>query len=131
MTRQMVGDVGAGHFIALGRLARDGDNFDERAASEERQGVGGSTRRATAAIPAQQDAIKLELRSLNVRNDQHLPAGVEERRLDDQPIKGGLLRLRLTKDRQVEPARKTGENAGSCRDGRVKHTRFRRNARVA
>jgi hypothetical protein len=26
---------------------------------------------------------------LNVRNDQHGPAGVEERRLDDQPIKGG------------------------------------------
>ena len=46
-------------------------------------------------------------------NDQHGPAGVEERRLDDQPIKGGLLRLRLTKDRQVEPARKTGENPGA------------------
>jgi hypothetical protein len=65
---------------------------------------------------------------LNVGNDEHGPAGVEERRLDDQPIKGGLLRLRLTKDRQVEPARKTGENRGSRRNGRIKHMRFRGNA---
>jgi hypothetical protein len=77
-----------------------------------------SARRTPAAVPGYEDAIKRQALSLNIRNDEHGPAGVEERCLDEEPLERRRVRLRLTHDRQIEPPRDLGENvAGALATG--------------
>jgi hypothetical protein len=124
---EMVGDIRPGHFVALCRLAGHGQDFDRLGAHQQRHGIGHGARRTPAAVPGYEDAIERQALSLNIRNDEHGPAGVEERRLDEEPLERGRVRLRLTHDRQIEPPRDLGENVGGAHDGDLEHVGFGRN----
>src|SRR6516225_495082 len=110
MAGEMVGDIGPRHFIALGRLTCHDNNFSCFGPYNKWHRIGHGTRRTPAAVPAHHDAIKLQTGSLNIGNDEHGPTRVEQRCLDDEPLKCRLVRLRLTDDGQIEPSHNVGEN---------------------
>jgi hypothetical protein len=83
--------------------------------------------RTAAAVPGHRDAIERQALALNIRNDEHGPAGIEQRRLDEEPLERRRIRLRLAHDGQIEPPRDLGENVGGARDRYVERARLGRN----
>ena len=60
MTRKMLGDVGAGHFIALGRLACHDHDFNQLGASQN--GIASAAARAALRLPSQHSMTRSRLR---------------------------------------------------------------------
>ncbi len=56
---------------------------------------------------------------MNVGNDQNRPPGFEQRRFHEQTRKGGLVRLRLNDNAEIEPPRDARQRSRRMRDRRV------------
>src|SRR4029079_14395674 len=88
VARKVLSNVSARHFVAFGAVASHDHDFNQLSAPNEGHSVAGSARCAGAAITGQSAEIYVETRSLNVGDDQHGPAGIEESRLDHEPVEG-------------------------------------------
>ena len=83
------------------------------ALARARIGSASAMARAALRLPSQQTIIRssLSARLLDVRHDQDRPAGFEQRRLRDLPLRPDGIRLGLGDNRDIEPpgdARRTG-----------------------
>jgi len=123
----MAGNVRPGHFLALCWLTGHHHNFGNLGSDKQRHGVGHGPGSTPATVPADHYPIKLQTDSLNIRHNERGPTRVEQRRLDDEPLKCRLVGLRLTHDRQIEPSRNVGEKFVGARDRYVDYARFGRN----
>ena len=128
MAREVLADVGAGDLVALRPFARDDHHVDRLGAREQRHRVRDRARRVAARVPADHHAVELEAGLLDVGDDQHRPAGAEQRALDDQFLRRDHVGLGLADHREIEAARDRAEAVGGAGEARAQHARFERNA---
>ena len=101
------------------------DDLDRLGASQQRQRVRNRPGGVAAAVPTDHRTVQLQPRPLNVRYDQHRPAGSEQCRLDDQALRPGRIRLGLGDDHEIEPPGDAAEQLAGIGQAGFQQTGFR------
>src|SRR6516164_6936995 len=101
--------IGALDLILFAALVGHVDDLDAPGSAQKRHGIADRTRRCSATVPAYHNVIQPERRSLNVRNDDDRPPGIEQRGFDDILLDHFGLRLRLPDNGQIEAPRDLAE----------------------
>ena len=105
---------GISSFLPL--LARDHDDLDLLGLVQERHGVGDGAGGGAAAVPAHHDAVELQAGFLNVRHEDHRPAGFEQHAFVHHFVRHSFVPLGLPDHDQVEAAAQAAELVGGAGD---------------
>src|SRR5215831_13727681 len=92
---EMFAKIGSGQFIHFAASARYHNDFDKLSALKEGQRIRDGAGGAAAAVPAHQDAIKLESFLLDIRHDDHRAAGFEQSSFDQEVVRQRPLGIHL------------------------------------
>ena len=129
--REMLCHIGALDLVLLAALVGDDDDLDLARLLQQRHGVGDGARGGAAAVPAHHDAVELERILLNIGNDDHRPAGLEQGGFGDHLFHGALSGLGLPDNRQIEAPRDTAELVADAGEAGAERKRLGGHARRA